>query len=251
MPPEIKKPEINQGGGGPQDDVTAGAKKKIAGKWDTIEQAVEEGYVGLERAFHAQSEELSSIKRLLEEVVAQGPAANPGAPAIDIDQGSGKVSDPYGRGGDIDTTEYLVNPQKVLDEREAKFEKRIVKVVGDTVNGAMAVSDFKAQNPDLAKHERVMRTFMGETDPRKSIPDRLKDAAKMSRVWLAKVKAEGQDPGGKAPTGDGYVEGPRGGDPTRRAADPVTAEEGTEEELAGYIKERQMDIASHFGPVEK
>ncbi|KKK77745.1 hypothetical protein LCGC14_2850520, partial [marine sediment metagenome] len=178
--PEDKKPGTNQGGAGPQGDGTAGAKKKIAGKWDTIEQAVEEGYVGLERAFHAQSEELSSIKRLLEEVVAQGPPANPGAPAIDIDQGSGKVSDPYGR-GDIDTADFLVNPKKVLDEREDKFEKRIVKVVGDTVNGAMAVSDFKIQNPDLAKHERIMRTFMGETDPRKPIPERLKDAAKMSR----------------------------------------------------------------------
>jgi len=247
---EIKKPEINQGGTGPQGDGTAGAKKKIAGKWDTLEEAVEQGYVGLEQAYHRQGEELATIKRLLEEVVAQGPTANPGAPAIDIDQGSGKVSDPYGRGA-VDTADFLVNPQKYLDERDAKLEKRLVKVVGDSVSGAMAVGDFKAANPDLAKHERIMRTFMGETDPRKSIPDRLIDAAKMAREWLAKVKTEGKDAGGPAPKGDGYVEGPRGGDPARRVATPEVAEEGTEEELAEYVKERQMDIASHFGPVEK
>ena len=248
--PEIKKPEINQPGAGPQSDGTAGAKKKIAGKWDTLEEAVEQGYVGLEQAYHRQGEELATIKRLLEEVVAQGPIANPGAPAIDIDNGSGKVSDPYGR-GTVDTADFLVNPQKYLDERDAKLEKRLVKVVGDSVSGAMAVGDFKAQNPDLAKHERVMRTFMGETDPRKSIPDRLKDAAKMAREYLAKVKAEGQNAGGPAPKGDGYVEGPREGDTGRRAPDPVVAVEGTEEDLVDYIKERQLDIASHFGPVEK
>ncbi len=246
----VKKPEVNQPGAGPQDGGTGGAKKKIAGKWDTLEEAVEQGYMGLEQAFHAQAEELSSIKRLLEDVVAQGPTATPGAPAIDIDQGSGRVSDPYGRGG-VDTADFLVNPGKYLDERDAKMEKRMVKVVGDSVTGAMAVSDFKAQNPDLAKHERVMRTFMGETDPRKSIPDRLKDAAEMARKYLATVKAEGQPAGGGAPKGDGYVEGPRGGDGGRRPADPVVADEDSEENLVDYIKGRQLDIASHFGPVEK
>ena len=248
--PEIKKPELNQGGTGPQDGGTAGANKKIAGKWDTLEEAVEQGYVGLEQAFHAQSEELASIKRLLEDVVAQGPTANPGAPVANVDNGSGGRPDPYGRDA-VDTADFLVNPQKYLDERDAKLEQRLVKVVGDSVSGAMAVGDFKAQNPDLVKHERVMRTFMGETDPRKSIPDRLKDAANMAREYLAKVKAEGQDAGGEAPTGDGYVEGPREGDARRRAVDPVTAEEGTEEDLVDYIKDRQLDIASHFGPVEK
>ena len=247
---EVKKPETNQAGTGPQDGGTGGAKKKIAGKWDTLEEAVEQGYVGLEQAYHRQGEELATIKRLLEEVVAQGPVANPGAPAIDIDQGSGRVSDPYGR-GTIDTADFLVNPQKYLDERDAVLKKDLVKIVGDSVSGAMAVSDFKASNPDLAKHERIMRTFMGETDPRKSIPDRLIDAAKMAREWLAKVKAEGQNPGGPAPKGDGYVEGPNGGDPGKRAAAPVVAEEGTEEELADYVRERQLDIANHFGPVEK
>ncbi len=246
----VKKPEINQGGAGPQGDGAAGAKKKIAGKWDTLEEAVEQGYVGLEQAYHRQGEELATIKRLLEDIAAQGPTANPGAPAIDIDQGSGKVSDPYGR-GDIDTADFLVNPKKYLDERDEKLEKRLVKVVGDSVSGAMAVGDFKAQNPDLAKHERVMRTFMGETDSRKSIPDRLKDAADMARKYLATIKADGKDAGGPAPKGDGYVEGPRGGDPAKRAPDPVTAEEGTEKDLVDYIKERQLDIASHFGPVEK
>ncbi|KKM14347.1 hypothetical protein LCGC14_1707070 [marine sediment metagenome] len=246
----VKKPETNQSGAGPQDGGTAGANKKIAGKWDTLEEAVEQGYMGLERAFHAQSEELSSIKRLLEDVVAQGPVGNPGGPVATVDNGSGGRPDPYGRDA-VDTADFLVNPQKYLDERDAKLEKRLVKVVGDSVSGAMAVGDFKAQNPDLAKHERIMRTFMGETDSRKSIPDRLKDAAGMAREWLATIKTDGQNAGGPAPRGDGYVEGPREGDPLRRAPAATVAEEGTEEDLVDYIKERQMDIASHFGPVEK
>jgi len=150
----------------------------------------------------------------------------------------------------LEVAEFLSNPNKALDAREASLEKRIGGVVKSVVTNALAVNDFRIQNPDLASHDKIVTAFVPETDPRKSVAQRLTDAGKLAREYLAKVAADGKDPGHKPPVGE-HVEGPRGGEPPRRAVPGDENVEEGEKELADYIRERQARLTSHFGGTEQ
>jgi hypothetical protein len=112
----------------------------------------------------------------------------------------------------------------------------------------MAVGDFKRQNPDLVKHERIVNAFMAETDQSKPWAERLDDAAKETRRYLASLTS-GQ--GSPPPGGAHYVEPPSGGSvpmtPVAPGATPPGTQNAEETELMEYIKERQEDWAAKFG----
>lgn len=246
----------NQSGTGSQNDggTNQGGKKKIAGKWDTIEEAVEQGYAGLEKGFGEMKQQIANLVTVIETAMTPDPN-NPGSPHVDTSGQDGRNTEGgYGRPGDVNAADFLVNPNKYLDEREQRLEAKITKIVGNAVNGAMAVGDFKSANPDLVIHEKIVRTFMADLDPKRPLSERLAEAGKQTREFLARVKA-GDGQGGTPPKGNQYVETPRGdnppGAPPAGSDNQPQTKEDEEKELADYIRDRQKRTASHFGAVEQ
>lgn len=234
-------------GGEPQPGATNpdGTKKKIAGKFDTIEEAVEKGYTGLETKMHEISGTVSKLVKVLESALA-----SPGPAPI----GSRGSNDGYSRGGpssddDIDPVEFLKNPSAALAKRDRKLATEISGQVVDLVGNMMAVSNFKAQNPDLTKHEKLVQAFVRDEDLRLPTAERLQNAGARTREYLKTLKVDlNADLPNRAPAGEHYSEGPTGFAPNRPSA--AVVEEG-EAELVNYINERNRNMAEHFGKVEK
>ena len=172
MEPIIKEGQGTPGAG-PGD---GGTKKKIAGKFDTMEQAVEEGYLGLEKLVLANSEKVSALTRVIEAALTTDPGPPP------LDNRSGRASDPYGRSPNpddpINPAEFISDPGSYLRQRDERLLQGVVRIVGNAMAGKEAVDEFKRANPDLIKHEKLVKAFMRDLDPRQSISDRLEEAGK-------------------------------------------------------------------------
>ena len=225
---------------------TEGTKKKIAGKFDTIEQAVEEGYVGLERGFHSLSENVSKLTKLMEA-------------AMTTPVGRNDNPDPYQRGGQqiddpdhIDPAKFLLNPGEFLQKRDERLATQIVGKVVDLVGNMNAVNEFKAQNPDLVKHEKIVQAFNRDQDPRLPMRERLENAGKAAREYLKSLKVDlNAGNSTRAPNGGNFVEPPTGhGLQPGAPQQPVNDDDG-DKELADYISERNRDMAEHFGAPQK
>ena len=223
-----------------------GGKKKIAGKFDTIEQAFEEGYVGLERGYHAISENVSKLTKLVEAVITNPIGVN-------------GQSDPYQRTGqqvvsdDIDPAKFLMNPGEYLQKRDEKLATRIVSQVVDLVGNMNAVNDFKSNNPDLVKHEKIVQAFLRDQDPRLPTNEKLAAAGNAAREYLKSLKVDlnAGNPN-RAPKGEGYVEAPTPGTFQPGVTQIVSNDTEGEKELLNYIQERNKDMADHFGaPIPK
>ena len=242
--------EKDQGtqGAGPGD---GGTKKKIAGKFDTLEQAVEEGYLGLEKLVIANSEKVSALTKVIEAALTTDPGPPP------MDQNRSRGGDSYGRVGSndddkINPAEFISDPGTYLRQRDERLMQDVVKIIGSAMAGKDAVDEFKRTNPDLIEHEKLVKAFMRDLDPRQSVSDRLEEAGKQVREYLAGVKSKLAGKHGRPPTGGDYVEEPRGGGVYGRPVLNSQAEEDEEAKaLAEYITERQADFASHFGQMKK
>jgi len=249
--PQAAVPQANDGGTVPVGNNPP--SRKIAGKYDSVEEAVEHGILGMEQAFHATREDVARLTRIMEQAMAT-PMNNQGGhvPVGQPNRGS-SYGDAYGRGADnsIDTTEWLTNPQRILEQREQQLTQRIIQGVEQVVGNAMVVNEFKRANPDLVPHEKVVSAFMRETDPSKNYANRLADAAQLTRNYLMNVRAANGGNANQPPNSGDYVEQPRGpGYNTQGGQPPMTpviAQDPGEAELAAYIKERQDDQMSRFG----
>jgi len=224
---------------------TTNQPKKYAGKYNSLEEAVELGYGGLEKGFQELNEKFGNMTRLLEAAVApQEPVQQVGAA-----QNYNAYSDPYGRNTPPQNyaVDFISDPAKHLQAREDALLQKVVGVVSSTVQNAMAVADFKLRNPDLVKHEPLVRTFMGQTDARKSIVERLEDAAKAARQYISQ---NFQAPTNPPPGGSNYVEAPSGaiqhfapGSPA-----PIPGNTSAEEaELVSYLNDRNAAKAQNMG----
>ena len=232
----------------PQNAAPAGAKRKIAGKYDSIEEAVEKGYVGLEQGFHSLSENVNKLTRIMESAMAgnDDPAYN----ATPVGRG-GSSSDPYNRHpspDDVDPKEFLLNPGEFLRKRDQQMLGQVANIVQNAVANAQVVNDFRSQNRDLSKHEKLVQIFLKDEDPRQPLRNRLDAAAVKAKAYLAQMKAEANG-GNQPPAADDYIDRPAGAPYQQRntqqsAPQSVNAEE---QELVEYINERQAGYASHFG----
>lgn len=221
--------------------------KKIAGKYDTIEEAVEHGILGMEQAFHGTREDVARLTRIMEQALAP----NAGHVPVGQPNRGSSYGDAYNRGAEnsIDTTEWLTNPQRILEQREQQLTARIINGVEQVVGNAMVVAEFKRVNPDLVQHEKVVSAFMRETDPSKNYQQRLADAAQLTRNYLVNVRAANGGNTNQPPNSGDYVESPRG--PSNQGGQvPITTQQAVdpgEKELLDYIKERQDDQMARFG----
>ena len=229
--------------------------KKYAGKYNSLEEAVELGYGGLEKGFNELNEKFANMTRLLEAAVApQEPVPTVGAANYGQPYAPSGYVDPYGRnpaapvpGGNNAAVEFLMNPQAHLEAREQALLQKVGGAITSAVTNAMAVNDFKSRNPDLIKHEPLFRSFMNQTDPRKPVAERLEDAGKAVRQYIAQ---NFQAPANPPPAGNNYVEAPRGGQPPFIPGSPApSAPTGTEgeQELVDYLNSRNAIKAQNMG----
>ena len=235
--------------GQPQSDAgnNQNQPKKYAGKYNSLEEAVELGYGGLERGFQELNEKFGNMTRLLEAAVApQEPVPQVGGTSY-----SQPGYDPYGRGtpntAQNYTVDFLTNPAAHLDARENALLNKVVGVVQNTVTNAMAVADFKLRNADLVKHEPLIRTFMAQTDARKSITERLEEAGKAARAYISQ---NFQQPVNSPPSGGNYVEIPHGAI-THYAPGSLPPAPGNtsdeEQELIDFMNNRNATTSQNFG----
>ena len=221
--------------------------KKYAGKYNSLEEAVELGYGGLEKGFSELNEKFSNMTRLLEAAVApQEPV-----PSIQPASYTQPGYDSYGRGTPQQpqqaAVDFIMNPQAHLEAREQALLQKVGNIVSNTVQNAMAVADFKVKNPDLIKHEMLVRTFMGQTDSRKPVSERLEEAAKASRAYISQ---NFQQPANAAPAGGNYVEPPRGAITTYAPGSPAPTAPSTSEDeaaLVEYLNERNAVKSQTMG----
>ena len=238
----------------PGNDGTNNQPRKYAGKYDSLEEAVEKGYGGLERGFQELNEKFANMTRLLEAAVApQEPVPTVGAASYGQPYTPAGYVDPYGRnpqapvpGGNNPAVDFLMNPQAHLEAREQAMMQKVGNIVASTVTNAMAVADFKSRNPDMVKHEALVRTFMAQTDARKPVSERLEEAAKATRAYIAQ---NFQAPANPPPAGNNYVEPVRGGQlPFTPGAPAPSAPTNTEEqELVDYLNSRNAVRAQNMG----
>lgn len=253
-------------GSEPQDDRTDNTNpisggnppKLIAGKFRTVEEAVEHGYTGLERGYHQLSEQVGALTRVLEAAMTpssdQGYSRGPSNGGVPIGSAAGGP-DAYGRRvnpEDIDAASFLTDPNKVFQQREERLLSKVGDLVGNVVANAMAVNEFKARNRDLVPHERVVQSFMRDLDPRqyRTTQERLEKAGQMAREYLTSVRGGPSGVPNQVPQGDNYVEPPSGGQgnytppPPTGGPNQMSAEE---KELLDYIAERNANLAANFG----
>ena len=232
----------------------------IAGKYKSVEDAIKANEAG----YHDMSEKVGRLTQVLEQVLigtndqrqpggySQVPVGRSGYGPQSYTNGA----DPYNRNPQqdpdyIDPVAFVTNPQEVLARRDQRMRQDIMNgvanVIQDTFGNMNAVNDFKRDNPELVKHEPLVRAMMDRTNPRDPVAKRLADAAIATRAYL---KGLGHDLGSQAPQGTNYVEGPNAGfqQQAPNANQPQQpAGDGTEADLSSYILERNNDYAAKFG----
>lgn len=222
----------------------AGGKRLIAGKYESLEDAVEKGYKELEESHHATRQQMSELSGAVERLVQTlTPIGQSGAGA--------RSADPYGRGSAVhdpkaELESFLADPIGVMDRRAAQHQSETLKAVGDIVTNAMAVVEFKASNADLTEHEHVVSHFMKFTSANDPIAKRLKEAGKQARAYLTtlRTKPGEENPPAKAPGAHEFVESPSG---SRTPQVTKKDEAEKDESLADYVAERNASRAKKFG----
>jgi hypothetical protein len=254
----------SSGAGATEGEGQGQQKRKIGGKFDTVEDAVESMLGSYEKNYHETREELGAVKQLLERALT--PIGQP--------QDRGGYDDPYNRGrgapnaeDEIDPTEFLSTPGRVLQRREAKLLDQIRKqneqIVANTVGNAAVVLRFQMKNQDLDEHEELVQSFMARTNPRDPLAKRLNEAGKNARIYLQKIRGKQGSNGdegdegdaGRPATGEEFIEGAANGrqgagrqrpaneDDDAAGAVPLSAQD---QEFADYLKERRSFRTSRF-----
>lgn len=238
----------------PQNAGTGTKGKRYLNKYDSIDDAVEKGIGGLEQGFHETRAQLKAIQDLLE--LAVNPAT--GTAAIGTRGNADQGDQGYRRGPDapedtIDQAEWITNPGRALKRINAARDQQLMNNVGNFVNqavaGAMAVSDFKRENPDLIEHEHIVSHFMKDIDVRLPLDKRLRQAAKETKAYLKSVRGNGKGDGeaGREPEGDEYVEGVASGHEDLPIGDEGKGD-NKDDTLDEYIAQRRKDKSKHFMP---
>lgn len=266
------KTPITSGAPGAGANDQGGGQRKIAGKYNSTDDAIVAIETAQTKNYHETREELGAIRELLERSLTtpigrQSNRDNDGNRGNydDNDQGYRRGRD-NNQQDDFDPTEFLTDPSRVLNRRDAKLrqdmEQRQHRQTAAMIANASAVLRFQMKNADLDEHEGLVQSFLGRTDERLSISRRLDEAAKETRKYLAKLKGKGDDGkggdeggAGRDPDNDEFVEGTAGGGQGRPqgnqgggANDKVAS---ADDELTAEIQERRKFKSSRFAAPQK
>jgi hypothetical protein len=253
----------NPGGSG-SGDGSGAPRRKLAGKYDSVEEAIDKGLFGLEQGFHETREQLGAIKTLLERGMTPIGRGREDHGYNDDDQGYNRGRRPREEDGyDFDEAEFLTSPKRILRERDKRMIDRAKAEIINTnkrmISDSAAVLRFQMKNPDLDEHEHIVEGFYKRTDPNKNVYERLVDAGKETRKYLAKFKGDNDEGrgAGRTPDNDEYVEGAgRGADRTgQRGEGEGAAGAGgvfnPDDQLAQEIADQKAWKARRFVPPER
>lgn len=258
------------GASGAGDDKGGTPNRKIGGKYNSVEDAVEELIKSRDEAFHETRQELGAMKQLLERALTPiGSRGSNNGYDRDDDYNRGRSNRNDDPEDEIDAGEFLSTPGKILKRREAKLiaamERRHTEITAAAVNNAAAVIRFQQKNPDLDDHEDLVQSFLQKTNRNDPLNKRLTEAGKATKAYLKKLRGTANDEddeegdAGRAPNSDEYVGGPAGGrDGNRRQGkgnDDGDEGEGKEltgdEDMAAYLQERRQFRTARFQAPKK
>ena len=188
-------------------------------------------YLELEKRAHETAQELSEMKRKLEDFSSsvQMQQQAPAAPEQSF-------TDAYKTPDELKKfwENFAQRPQEVFNQwrqdtiNEIRKEQMVREMARD------AVSDFKAKHPDLAQYEEIVSIFVQRQPQNLSARERLERAAPEARKMIASIAQKGgsqpqhQDP-------STYVESPSA---NRDGAPKIQPKPVTEEsDLAEYLRE--------------
>lgn len=224
-------------------------KRKFLGKYETEEEA-ERGYKELERFAYAESRRAAETAKQLEQLAAQSTFS--AAPYGYAPQGSvpgyGSYQDPR---REAELQAFAVDPLEYLRKRDAEVEKRTAAQVRQEFRAELQSRDilmqWKAENPDLVRHEPLIATFVAQQPAHLPVREKLDRAAEEARRYLTKELARNGQ-GSQIPNPSQIVESPANASVFQHA--PVGAQEpvSQEESLAEYVKERNAWKNSRMNP---
>jgi len=175
------------------------------GKFDSAE-ALETGYLELENAYHENTQKISELSEAVSTLVQNSKAQG--------GEGGGNSSDYLppdpNAGSGVDANSFWANPQGVLDQRDLKIKREVVGVLADTLGSYFDTQDWKSSNPTLLKHERIVMSFLNETDKSKPMKDRLTVATQKTREYLKSIGIGDTTDAGGPPANTQIIEGPTG-----------------------------------------
>jgi hypothetical protein len=126
----------------------------------------------------------------------------------------------------------LTRPSEVLRDIERRTREEVMREVRQHNANEAAVARFRAEHPDLVKHEEIVAMFVRKQPENLSPEQRLRLAIPESRKYLASLSGQ---PSTTTLDPAAYVESPT----QRPGATPaVAAEPSDEDELSAIIRER-------------
>lgn len=194
----------------------------------------DKAYLEAEKSLTEQSTKIKELERKYDEMlVAQSQAAQ----QYQQQPQQQEFTDVYKSQAEQEALKrFYGNPMQYIKDSQAAAVRDAVGYTQNLLAHQSLVDNFKRDNPDLAKHEKVVAMFV-QGEPQALPPqERLQRAAKKARDYLLDIA-------GKAPQGsesfnpDTYVESPS----SRQHAQPKKQEDkeqSPDEVLAEYTKER-------------
>lgn len=174
--PEEKKKKVEEGTDNPQEG--AGDKETLlAGKFKSHE-ALEEGYKNLEKAFHSSTDEAKKWKRSVEDMLSATPEPDKEKLAADAEDFSER---------------FLANPGPILDEFATQVRKSVLKDVNEYISARDVVQKFLSNNAELEANPKLFALTLAETDPSKSITERLDSAKEAYEKEIDGIRTKAKD----------------------------------------------------------
>ena len=199
--------------------------KLYGGKWKTIEEAVDQGYSGLEKGFHKQAEEMAAMRRLIEERLPE-QAYNP-QPVNDYreaEQANQGASREY-------LSKFYSDPVGFREEIKRETLNDLGKMQAEQAKLQQVFFEWKTENKDIGD-ELALTDFYVRQQPLNLTPrQRLDRAAPLVREHIKRYKA----PQSAAPSSEDHIEAPGG---QRQSAPAQQKPVSSEQEMAGYLAER-------------
>jgi len=196
----------------------------------------DKAYLELEKHSSRQNQKMADLEAKVDQLASI-------AASKQADEQPEKFSDTYKSQEELKRfwERFATKPQEV-------FEEVVEKAVGRSRVESLAreaIQDFKRDNPDLARHEDLVSSFVARTDPKKAPRERLRLAAPEVRKYIAEL-AKGGSRSEEKLDADTFVEGPSG---SRDSGQRSTVSEPSEEdELALALKEHSALMAKKMIP---
>lgn len=236
------EPAKDQNTPNPQGSDVEGGDKLLAGKYKSVEE-LERGYKELETGYHQNRQELREIRELVETRLPQRDEYQTGyGQGGDYSRGQSSQTDDSRTQQEV-LTRFYQNPLGVLtavkEEAKREISEEFTRAQRLQQRNSEAISRWSSKNQDIVGDEvaqRLLTSFVAETDGRLSPESRLDQAADKVRRVLASKKA----PGNREPNPGDHIESPTGEgsgnySPPKQTPQP----QDMESHLRSYMAERR------------